>query len=378
MKKWASLLLAVCLLAGLAVPVTAAAVEHNTVRVNETGVQNIALFGLDRRAKGESGCAETVIILSIDKNYNAIKTTFVSRDSLVDIGEFKGHDYGQSKLTHAFSWGGAVLAVRTLNRNFGMNITDYAYVNYYEFVELVDYMGGVLVDVDENEARAMNKICASELSEVGIAYEAVSVGRRRLSGAQALAYCRNRYSDSDLGRGIRNKEVLQALFDEMRERPSDQLPAIVDKLTSMCHTTLTDSQMLEIATWALASRPAFGLLTLPNEACQAKGGNWDDGNGWVWRYDMEVAAAELHRFIYEERVATTTTTSKPGDSVTTTTKAADSVAEDADVDGTPKETAEESDNGSGNGTLYLILGIALGVIVVSVLAIILVLKTKKK
>ncbi|MBR5615324.1 MAG: LCP family protein, partial [Clostridia bacterium] len=82
-------------------------------------VQNIMLFGIDQ-ASGTVGRSDAMILLSIDKVNNKIKMTSLSRDSLVPID---GH--GQEKLTHAWAYGHAKLAVKTINQNFGMNITDY-------------------------------------------------------------------------------------------------------------------------------------------------------------------------------------------------------------------------------------------------------------
>lgn len=285
----------------------------NEALVDQTGVQNIALFGLDSRADTESGRSDALIILSIDRDHNAIKMTSIARDSLVAID---GH--GQSKITHAFAWGGAKLAVKTLNQNFGMNITDYVYVNFFEFVELVDHVGGIMIDVNASEANIMNKKYSPELLRLGFDYKFVSPGYQRLSGAQALAYSRDRYTGSETDRGNRHKEVLQALFDEVKDMSLAQFPALIGKVMSMCHTTLTDGEMLSMATWALSSNPNFSQFSMPSPECNAKGGNWNDGHGWVWRYDMGLATAVLHKYIYEVEVPYTTTASKTP-LITTTT-----------------------------------------------------------
>ncbi len=256
-------------------------------QVPATGVQNIALFGLDTRAHSETGHSDAIIILSIDRDHNAIKMTSIARDTLVAID-----GYGQSKLTHAFWWGGKELAVKTINQNFGMNIMDCAYVNFYEFVELIDYVGGVTVDVDASERNVMNNYYAPELIELGFDYTPVpGTGLRRLTGAQALAYSRNRYSDSDIGRGNRQKEVLEAMFREIKAMSPTQYPAVIGKVLSMCHTTLTKSEMLGIGTWAVTASPTVETLSLPDEG-------WTDRNGAVV-YDLAAATDRLHRFIYE-------------------------------------------------------------------------------
>ena len=262
-------------------------------------VQNIALFGLDSRKDAESGRSDAIIILTIDRINNKIKLTSIARDSLVAID---GHN--QSKITHAFVWGGAKLAVKTLNQNFGMNITDYAYVNFFEFVEIIDYIGGVMIDVNESELKVMNNKYGPELRRLGFDYQNATTGFVRLSGAQALAYSRNRYSGSDIDRGNRQKEVLEAMFTQVKETSLTKFPSLIGQILSMCHTTLTNEELLSIARWAVGGSPSFDQFTIPSKECNAKGGNWNDGHGWVWRYDMELATQVLHDYIYEEDAAT--------------------------------------------------------------------------
>ncbi len=250
------------------------------------GVQNIALFGLDTRTNGETGHADATLILSIDRQRNTIKLTSIARDTLVAID-----GYGESKLTHAFWWGKGALAVKTINQNFHMNITDYVYVNFHEFVALVDYVEGVTVEVSASEARVMNQVYAPELLRLGFDYTPVSEGRQRLTGAQALAYSRNRYSDSDIGRGNRQKEVLQALFEEAGSLPATAHLGFFNQVLGMCHTNLTRDELLRIALWAVFTSPAVEMLSLPD-------GTWSDRGGAVV-YELTDATRRLHRFIYE-------------------------------------------------------------------------------
>ncbi len=258
-------------------------------------IQNIALFGLDTRSDSESGRSDAIIILTVDRVHNKIKLTSVARDSLVAID---GH--GQSKITHAFGWGGAKLAVKTLNQNFGMNITDYAYVNFFEFVELIDYIGGVMIDVNESELKIMNDYYGPQLKKLGFDYQNATTGFVRLSGAQALAYSRNRYSGSDIDRGNRQKEVLEAMFTQVKDISLTKYPALISQVLGMCHTTMTNEELFSIAQWALSSSPTFEQFTIPSDECNAKGGNTGDGHGWVWRFDMELATQVLHGYIYED------------------------------------------------------------------------------
>ena len=264
------------------------------------GVINIALFGLDTRQNNDSGRSDSMIILSIDQIHNQIKLTSLARDTLVSID-----GYGKSKLTHAWAYGKAALAVKTINQNFGMNIEDYVYVNFYEFAGIIDYIGGVYIDVDASEMRVMNRTYAPYLRKAGINCPDVTVeGYQLLCGGQALAYARNRYTGSDLDRGDRQKEVLEAMFAAVKDVSIAKYPTLISKILSMCHTSLTSSEMMGLATWAMTKMPTFHKFGLPSKELNAWGGTTQ--YGWVWIYDMSLATTILHDFIYGESTDLTT------------------------------------------------------------------------
>lgn len=266
-------------------------------------VQNIALFGLDDRDSSADGHSDAIIIVSIDRKHNKIKMTHIGRDTLVPVEGYKSVD-GKTKITHAFSKGGVNLAVKTLNRNFGMNITDYAYVNFMEFVEIIDYIGGVTINVLQKELYELNNHIYWMGIECGLKIDKVKkAGEQRLTGGQALAYARVRKVDSDIQRGNRQKDVLQAMFNEVKELPLTKFPGLVSKLLKMCHTNMSSAEVMSIATWTLTNSPEFVSYSLPNDDCKAWGGNHAN-HGWVWVYDLEYATNLLHNFIYEDGLPT--------------------------------------------------------------------------
>ena len=297
------------LFGGLALKAPAAAVIENTVQTEPTldevevevtpdlppqkEVQNIAIFGIDQE-KGSVGRSDAIMILSIDRVNNKIKMITLDRDSLVAID---GH--GEEKLTHAWAYGHGPLAVKTLNQNFGMNITDYAYVNFTEFVTAIDYLGGVYVDVTAAERDHMNQSYNSWYQYYGHYIPKVEgTGRILLKGAQALSYARNR-SDGGTQRGGRQREVLLAMYERIKAQPVTKWPTIFTKLLSMCHTTMSGSEIMDIAYWALTSSPEIESLSLPNSQLQPWGGIIDRQRGWVRVYDLEAATTLLYNFIYE-------------------------------------------------------------------------------
>lgn len=280
-------------------------------------VQNIALFGIDQK-HGSVGRSDVTMIVSIDRVNNKIKMTSIARDSLVPIA---GH--GEEKLTHAWAYGHAKLAVKTLNKNFGLNITDYAYINFNEFVDAIDYMGGVYVNLTEAERVQMNKSHLIWGTYYGKKIPKVEeTGSVLLNGAQALSYSRDRTNGGDTSRTGRQREVLVGLYERAKNQPLSRLPSTVAKMMQLCHTNLTSSELLSIATWALTSAPEFESLSLPGSQLKPWRGVLNRQTGWVYVYDLDAASTIIHNFIYEEdlpvgKEATTTSTTVAGGTTTT-------------------------------------------------------------
>ncbi len=265
-------------------------------------VWNIALFGLDDRGNSTDGRSDAIIILSIDRERGAIKMTSIARDTLVTVDGYPSKEH-KTKITHAFSYGGVNAAVKTLNQNFGMNIKDYAFVNFMEFAQIIDHLGGVTLNVEKKVFNEVNNHIYWLNEECGMKVEKLTkTGEQRLSGGQALAYARVRKVDSDVARGNRQKEVLQAMFDEVKTLPLSKFPALINKVLGICHTNMTNSEMLEIATWVLTTSPEMKDYSLPNDQCKAWGGT-HPSYAWIYAYDLEYATLLLHDFVYNKEEA---------------------------------------------------------------------------
>lgn len=276
-----------------------------------TGVTNIALFGLDDRSDTDDGRSDAIIVLSIDRDHNKIKMASIARDTLVNVENYGWNDDSRdddwTKITHAFAYGGAASAVKALNENFNLNISKYAYVNWFEFVEIIDYLGGVEIEVQRLEVAYMNKHIQSMNKSSGLNISQVSSsGKQTLSGGQALAYARLRHTDSDVVRGNRQKTVLEAAFQKVKTQPLTKFPELITKVLGICNTNMTMRECLELATWAVSNSPEIVNYSLPgeNSSKYAWGGNTGtDKWGWVYIFDLDYTTALLHDFIYETETA---------------------------------------------------------------------------
>ena len=263
-------------------------------RYKNVDVINIAMFGVDTRNDDDSGRSDVLMILSLDKVHNKIKLTSIARDTYVPID-----GYGKTKINHAYMYGGPELAIKTLNQNFDLNISDFVTVNFGQVAEIIDYVGGVTVNVTEEERQVSNKHFVPELNRIGIPTDPIEgTGDVHLTGGQAVAYARNRYVGTDIARTGRQREVLNALFEEVKTMDATKYPGLINIVLSNCTTSLTDGEMMNIGLWALASGAQISEAVFPNAECNAKG-DTIDGN-WVFVYDISNAAEILHRFIYDD------------------------------------------------------------------------------
>lgn len=263
-------------------------------KYNNTDVTNIALFGVDTRdMDSDSGRSDALMILSIDRVHSKIKLISIARDTYVAV---EGH--GNTKITHAYAYGGAQLAVKTLNQNFDMNIEDFVTVNFAQLANIIDYVGGVTVNVTEDERQVMNRY-VNELNSIGIPTEPLQqTGDVKLTGGQAVAYSRNRYTGSDIQRAERQREVLMALFDSAKQLNVTQYPGLISMVLSECTTSLTDEEMMSIGMWAVTSGATIEEAGLPNADCNSHG---ETINGtWYFVYDLDVATDIIHKFIYDD------------------------------------------------------------------------------
>ena len=191
------------------------------------------------------------------------------------------------------------MAVKTLNQNFGMDIEDFVTVNFAQLASIIDYIGGVVINVTEEERQFINTECFDEQNNLGIETQTLEKsGDVRLTGGQALAYARNRDIGSDTARAGRQREVLMAMFNEVKSMNFTKLPGLVGMVLSQCLTSLSDSEMMDMGFWALTSGATIEECGLPNSECDAYGGTVD--GVWYFIYDLSTASDIIQKFIYDD------------------------------------------------------------------------------
>ena len=226
----------------------AANIQENAEQPEYDGdVYNILLMGTDIRVSGDSARTDSMILVSINKNTKKIVLTSFLRDIYLYIP-----DYGYQRLNVANEVGGPDRTLETIEQNFGIKVDKYAQVNFYVFIDIVDALGGVDVTLTDDEIEEMN-LKMQEVNSYMYDHDNAHLydnnisggaGDYHLDGAQALAYCRVRYVDSDFGRTGRQREVLQQLWTKIKSMSLITVYQLMDKTFPNVTSNLSKSECL--------------------------------------------------------------------------------------------------------------------------------------
>ncbi len=214
-----------------------------------TGYTIIALFGVDSIEnsldKGNNR-SDVMIILSINNATKEAKLVSVYRDTYLDIGDGK-----YTKANAAYAYGGPTQAVTMLNQNFDLDIEDYATIGFGGVADIIDALGGIDIDIKEDEIHYMNDYQSTMAQELGKTYVPVqAAGTQTLTGLQAVSYCRVRYTaGGDFTRTERQRTVLTQTFSKLKTASAAQMVSIATKLLSEGEVQ-TSLSMTEIASLA--------------------------------------------------------------------------------------------------------------------------------
>lgn len=239
-------------------------------------IRNVLLLGAD--SNDGSGRSDAMMILTIDSTTNQIKLSSIMRDSYVYID-----GYGMDKLNHAYAFGGAKLALQTVNSNFQMNLTDVMVVNFSQIIEIVDTIGGVPIVLSDAEAAHMKMTYGG--------------GSYYLSGAEALAFSRIRYIDDDFQRTGRQRKVLTAILNQIMTLPPTQIAGVANDLLPLVSTTLSSGDIVSTSIGVVTGGYSITGRVFPSE--YSSNGIFI-GDIWYLQFDRDAQAQELYSFIFNQ------------------------------------------------------------------------------
>ena len=293
-------------------PITDNPEELGFENIIDEKVVNIALFGLDTRDENSfKGNSDSMMILSLNTETKKIKIVSIMRDSLVKI-EKNGKTYYQ-KMNSAYASGGPELAIKTINRNFGLDISEYATVNFYGMAEIIDAVGGIDIELTKQEVSTTHKdgfngLVKRHCKKLGIdpkPYYITTAGKHHVNGIQAVAYSRIRKfvniwgTNNDFGRTDRQRFVMEQLFNKALTLDKSKYLGLAKALMPYTETSLSLSEIMGLAFDILLESPKFEQTRMPLNEYQMKAPSIPKVGSTVY-YDLDFAKDLLHAFFYQD------------------------------------------------------------------------------
>ena len=212
--------------------------------MKDKDVFNVLLIGEDLRdtETQERGNTDVMMMISLNKKMKTITMTSFLRDTWVDID-----GYGMAKLNAAYWRDGPELLKGTLEKYYGVSIDRYVIVNFESFITIVDALGGITLDVTDEEAEGMKEPMA-EVNDIygdkwGTDYLDQG-GRLTLNGRQALAYARLRYvGNADYERTERQRRVITEIINESKDLNLLEINSLLTKVLPQIKIDITKEEM---------------------------------------------------------------------------------------------------------------------------------------
>lgn len=251
--------------------------ETEPPKMKPEDIINVLVVGQSARPGEEAHMADTMILVSLNTYNKTLTLTSILRDSWADFPPYAGHGAGRNKITNAYalgySWtgnqiGGAMeMMNQVLKLNFGVEV-DYNFeVDFDQFIKIIDFMGGVHVELTEAEAKYLN-------NDTLYVKRTLEPGRVRLYGMEALSFARMRHaegdSDSDIKRSERQRRLISAIVEKLKKKSISELNQLLNIMLDKITTNMTGDEVLALGVKVL---PMLADLKVETGVCpfQSKG-----------------------------------------------------------------------------------------------------------
>ena len=281
--------------------------------IKSEDIINILVVGQAYRAGEESRMADTTVLVTVNTYDGTVTLSSVLRDAYVSLPAYKSHTEGRNKFNVCYnlgySWEGIEGAMAytnlTMLRNFGVEIDHNIEISFEGFIKLIDYMGGVEIELTEAEADYLNG------DNLYVLYD-MKPGMQHLDGMAALSYARMRKADgdgdSDIKRTERQRKLIGALAEKLRGLSLKELQGVADELLPLITTTMTPADIADVL---LRMLPHIRDLKIEGGTLPVETTYWGDmvdiyGDGFqhsVLRFDMEQNKRLVRAFTEEAGIS---------------------------------------------------------------------------
>ena len=264
-----------------------------SVKKSAKDYRTIMLFGVDSRDNTtlQSGVlSDSNIVVAIHKRTGAVKLLSIYRDTYV---ETTTGDH--LKLTEVYSKYGAKEQLQTINRNFDMNVSEYVTVNWKAVADTINKLGGIDLDLSEDECRGINKYIDEVMESTGLSSSHIDVddGVQHVDGVQAVTYCRLRKGlGDDYRRTERQRTVIAKTFARARSAGIPAVMKICEEIFPGISSSLSLTEVMTLAA-GLGRFEIIESAGFPFDQATQDGGRY-----YLFPVTLSSNAKELHEYLY--------------------------------------------------------------------------------
>lgn len=237
--------------------------EEQELLEGDDDIINILLIGQDTRSREQRSRTDTLILVTVNKPAKTITLTSFMRDMYVQIP-----GYNDNRINVAYLFGGTNLLESCLRRNFGVYVDGNVIVDFYGFMDIVNMMGGVDIELSAAEAKYMNENFSWDVDDGEDDEWNLTEGLNHLTGSQALSYARMRkIGNSDWERTERQRTVVSKLIEKAKSLSVSELNLLLQHALPMITTDMDDAQMLGYALelFPMLSELEVNTLRIPKD-----------------------------------------------------------------------------------------------------------------
>ena len=251
--------------------------------VQKPKIKNILLIGQDRRPGETRARSDSMILCSINEYKKELTLVSFMRDMYVP---FPG-DYYPSRMNHSFAWGGMSMLDQLIEEDFGVHIDGNVVVDFESFVQVMDMIAPVNIDLKDYEVWYMNRGTEWAMHE----------GMNAMNGEQLLKYARMRYSGhADWERTERQRYVLTQAFNKVKTMSLKELTDLADAILPCISTDLSNTEIMSYIYTVTTNRMSIGeTYRIPVEGTYTAEIIYGMD---VLVPDLEANSESLHRYIY--------------------------------------------------------------------------------
>ncbi|WP_106496191.1 LCP family protein [Lentibacillus sp. Marseille-P4043] len=278
---------------------------------------SVLIMGVDasdirKNNKNGNSRTDTLILATLNKDDKSVKLLSIPRDSYVYV-----EDAGKkTKITEAHAYGGPKSTIETVENLLDIPVDYYAKVNFEAFIDVVNAVDGVTIDVpyEMNELNSKDQAGAIHLLP----------GEQKLNGEEALAFARTRKQDNDIERGKRQQEVIKAVMKKAVSMNSIlKIDNIIEAVGKNMTTNMTFDEMKSFISYGTSGK------SLDIDSLTLEGQDYQPGRKYFYKLD-ELALEDTKQILKSQLDLT--------DNTSATASETDQTDEDTSIEASDNST----------------------------------------